>query len=115
MRQLEAIVHVSTAYSNCHLKKIEEKIYPSPFEPNQLMDALQKRNTALLPKCGWDEGVLKAMTPGLIPPWPNTYTYAKALAETIIISDGRNRFSPVFNCRRCHAFSLSWIYRPLSV
>ncbi|OQV24145.1 Fatty acyl-CoA reductase 1 [Hypsibius exemplaris] len=80
MRQLEAIVHVSTAYSNCHLKKIEEKIYPSPIQPNQLIDALQ-----------WmDEGVLKAMTPGLIPPWPNTYTYAKALAETIIISDGSN-------------------------
>ena len=27
------------------------------------------------------------MTAGLIPPWPNTYTYAKALAETVVSSD----------------------------
>lgn len=32
MRKLKSLMHVSTAYSNCHLKTIEEKIYPPPLD-----------------------------------------------------------------------------------
>lgn len=32
MPKLKSIMHVSTAYSNCYLKTIEEKIYPPPID-----------------------------------------------------------------------------------
>lgn len=32
MPKLKSVMHVSTAYSNCHLPKIEEKIYPAPLD-----------------------------------------------------------------------------------
>lgn len=38
MRNLKAVVHVSTAYSNCHLRFIEERFYRYPIK----IDDLQK-------------------------------------------------------------------------
>ena len=40
---LEALVDVSTAYCNCDLKYIEEKIYPAPVNPRGIMDLCQVR------------------------------------------------------------------------
>ena len=36
---LQSFVHVSTAYSNCDLQDIEEKIYPSKYDPSDLLNA----------------------------------------------------------------------------
>ena len=38
VKNLESIVDVSTAYSNCDLKYIEEKVYPAPVNPEGIMD-----------------------------------------------------------------------------
>ena len=38
VKNLESIVDVSTAYSNCDLKHIEEKVYPAPVNPKGIMD-----------------------------------------------------------------------------
>ncbi|XP_048339071.1 fatty acyl-CoA reductase 1-like, partial [Sphaerodactylus townsendi] len=38
MKNLEAFVHLSTAYANCNRRHIEEVIYPPPVEPKKLFD-----------------------------------------------------------------------------
>lgn len=43
INNLEALVDVSTAYCNCDLKYIEEKIYPAPVNPRGIMDLCQVR------------------------------------------------------------------------
>lgn len=60
--QLQCFVHVSTAYSNCQLRQIDEKVYSMdvPDDPMTLevsKDMLENR--------------------------PNTYTYTKAMAENV--------------------------------
>lgn len=61
-QRLLCFVHVSTAYSNCQLRQIDERVYPMevPEEPMTLQ-------------------VSKSMIDGR----PNTYTYTKAMAESI--------------------------------
>ncbi|KAF5284905.1 hypothetical protein FQA39_LY16860 [Lamprigera yunnana] len=78
MNNLKAIVHVSTAYSNCNLSFIEEKFYPPPIDSKKLIvltDTIQER-------------LLDKVTPILLDQWPNTYTYTKAVAEDIVRQDG---------------------------
>lgn len=78
LKNLEAFVHVSTAYSNCDISDIEEKVYPPPVDPNKLIDALE-----------WmDNEMLDSMTSDLIKKKPNTYTYTKQLAETLLLDEG---------------------------
>lgn len=38
---LQVFVHVSTAYANCDRPFIEEIVYPTPVEPQKLIDALE--------------------------------------------------------------------------
>ncbi|XP_048862742.1 fatty acyl-CoA reductase 1-like isoform X1 [Brienomyrus brachyistius] len=74
MQNLEAFVHISTAYANCNRRHIDEVIYPPPVEPKKLIDSLE-----------WmDDGMVREITPRLIGERPNTYTYTKALAECVV-------------------------------
>uniref|UniRef100_A0A8C9QZF8 Fatty acyl-CoA reductase n=1 Tax=Scleropages formosus TaxID=113540 RepID=A0A8C9QZF8_SCLFO len=74
MHNLEAFVHISTAYANCNRRHIDEVIYPPPVEPKKLIDSLE-----------WmDDGMVRDITPRLIGERPNTYTYTKALAECVV-------------------------------
>lgn len=61
-KQLKCFIHVSTAYSNCQLKHIDERIYPMdvPQDPMSL-----------------------EVTKEMIDNRPNTYTYTKAMAENV--------------------------------
>ncbi|XP_042223958.1 putative fatty acyl-CoA reductase CG5065 isoform X2 [Homarus americanus] len=78
MRNLESLVHVSTAYSNCHLPEVYEELYPAPMDPGRLIQLTE-----------WlDDKLLEALTPHLVAPRPNTYTYTKALAEHLLVNDG---------------------------
>uniref|UniRef100_A0A8C6XZA5 Fatty acyl-CoA reductase n=1 Tax=Naja naja TaxID=35670 RepID=A0A8C6XZA5_NAJNA len=73
MKNLEALIHVSTAYSNCNRRHIEEVFYPVPVEPKKLLELV------------WMDGsLIEAITPNLIGDWPNTYTFSKALTEYLI-------------------------------
>lgn len=77
MRNLEAFVHVSTAYCNCDRAVVDEVVYPSPAEPRRVIDMVD-----------WlDDDVLADITPKLLGNRPNTYTYTKALAESLIMSE----------------------------
>ncbi|XP_034296280.1 fatty acyl-CoA reductase 1-like [Pantherophis guttatus] len=74
MKNLEALIHVSTAYSNCNRSHIEEVFYPVPIEPKKLLELVT-----------WmDESLIEMITPHLIGDWPNTYTFSKALTEHLI-------------------------------
>ncbi|XP_034296307.1 fatty acyl-CoA reductase 1-like [Pantherophis guttatus] len=74
MKNLEALIHISTAYSNCNRRQIEEVFYPVPMEPKKLLELVT-----------WMDGsLIEAITPSLIGDWPNIYTFSKALTEHLI-------------------------------
>ncbi|XP_063923805.1 fatty acyl-CoA reductase wat-like [Zophobas morio] len=74
MKNLKSVVHVSTAYSNCHLDSIDEKFYEYSVEYTNVGALLEKMSKIEAEK----------MTPRIIGNWPNTYTFTKALAESLI-------------------------------
>lgn len=73
-KNLCSILHVSTAFSHCPLPEVKEKFYPSPMPFEVIIDLVE--NT--------DDERLNMITETLIKPWPNTYTFTKAIAEDVI-------------------------------
>ncbi|KRK00614.1 uncharacterized protein Dyak_GE11401, isoform C [Drosophila yakuba] len=74
MKQLEAFIHLSTAFCNCDQEVMYEKVYDFPHKPEDLMRLAE-----------WmDVKTLDAITPDLLKPHPNTYTYSKRLAELLV-------------------------------
>ncbi|KYN28992.1 hypothetical protein ALC57_01639 [Trachymyrmex cornetzi] len=71
MPNLKSFIHVSTIYSNCHVKHIKERLYSYPINHKYLM--MLARN---LP-----ENVFEEKIPKITSQWPNTYTFTKAIAE----------------------------------
>ena len=77
MKRLEVFLHISTAYSNCPLSRVEEKFYAPPFDPEYMIkiaESLTEENTLSF----------EIMTESIIRPWPNTYTFTKALSEELV-------------------------------
>ncbi|XP_034946133.1 putative fatty acyl-CoA reductase CG5065 [Chelonus insularis] len=74
MINLEALIHVSTAYCNCDRKEVDEVIYPPPQDPEQVIAYTRFINDKLV----------EELTPKLIEGRPNTYTFTKALAEAML-------------------------------
>ncbi|KAK9295200.1 hypothetical protein QLX08_010416 [Tetragonisca angustula] len=72
---LKSFVHVSTAYANCPLDLIEEKVYEAPIDGEKLITIVEYM----------DEKLIDEITPRLLGAWPNTYTYTKAVAESVIV------------------------------
>lgn len=50
MEELKALIYVSTAYSHCTRYLIEEKQYPSPVEPQLLINMVNMLDTETLEK-----------------------------------------------------------------
>jgi len=77
IKHLEVFCHISTAYSQCHRASndlIAEKFYPAPMRAEKLMDAME-----------WmSDDMLDSFTKPLIGKYPNTYTFTKALAESML-------------------------------
>jgi len=72
---LKSFVHISTAYANCDRLHISEEVYNPPVQPNLLIEAID-----------WiEDDLLNELTPQVIQLRPNTYTYTKAIAETLIM------------------------------
>lgn len=77
MKKLTALVHVSTAYSNCDLHDVDEQLYPPPAPPKKIIELAE-----------WmDDDTLNSLTPKLLGKRPNTYTYTKALAESLLVEE----------------------------
>ncbi|OAD52165.1 hypothetical protein WN48_02768 [Eufriesea mexicana] len=75
MSCLKSFVHVSTAYANCPNDFIEEKIYEVPMDAEKLVTLVEYM----------DEKLIEEITPRLLGVWPNTYTFTKAVAESIVV------------------------------
>lgn len=80
MKNLKSFINVSTAYSNCVYKKIDEKFYDVPISPDNLITLVE---------C-LDEDKLTQITPILLGNYPNTYVFTKAIAEQVIRNEGNN-------------------------
>jgi fatty acyl-CoA reductase len=84
LKRLEAFVHISTAYANCDRTHISECVYNSPVNHDKLCEAVE-----------WcDEDLVKLLTPKVIQLRPNTYTYTKAIAETLVLQECRDNGIP---------------------
>ncbi|XP_076672852.1 fatty acyl-CoA reductase wat-like isoform X1 [Andrena cerasifolii] len=74
MPHLKAFVHVSTAFSNCIHKNIDEIHYRPPIDGDKLISLLDI----------FDDEQLEQMTPMLLKNWPNMYIFSKAVGESIV-------------------------------
>lgn len=73
-RNLISFVHISTAYSQCPLSYIKEKYYKTPMDYKLVLKLLDDIS---------DED-LTCLTDKLIHPWPNTYSFTKAVSEDMV-------------------------------
>lgn len=74
MPQLRRLVYLSTTFCYCEKEVVYETVHDSPRDPNDLI------------RCAaWmDPEMLEKITPDLLHPHPNTYTFSKRLAEMLI-------------------------------
>ncbi|XP_012270707.1 fatty acyl-CoA reductase wat-like [Orussus abietinus] len=79
MEKLKAVVHVSTAYSNCNRRDIDEKFYEPPITGDNAIKLVQSLN----------DDKLDAITPILLGDFPNTYTFTKVIAEQVVQQYGK--------------------------
>lgn len=74
MPNLVCLLHLSTAFCYCDKEVLYEKVFDCPHDPNDIMRLAE-----------WmDEKTLELITPNLLKPHPNTYTYSKRLAEILV-------------------------------
>ncbi|KAF7404779.1 hypothetical protein HZH66_003685 [Vespula vulgaris] len=71
IKNLKALVHVSSAYVNSVLYDVQEKIYPPPEDVNKVLKLVKEL----------DDKALEDETPKLLGEHPNSYTFTKHLAE----------------------------------
>lgn len=77
IRQLETFAYVSTAYSNCIHSDIEERFYDAPMDPHFWLKMLDHCTEA-------DKERMRILEAHIMNPWPNSYTYSKALSESLV-------------------------------
>ena len=70
----KSMVYVSTAYANCNLENIDEKVYPLGKPVESIIKEILTKNSDITPKAG------DAQLMGR----PNSYTFSKAIAENLI-------------------------------
>ncbi|XP_066995731.2 putative fatty acyl-CoA reductase CG5065 isoform X1 [Anabrus simplex] len=74
MENLKSVVHLSTAFCHCEQEVLYEHLYRASANPHDVMRLVE-----------WlDEDSLRAITPKLLGPHPNCYTYSKRLAESLV-------------------------------
>lgn len=74
-------MHISTAYANCDRLHISEEVYNPPVQPDKIIEAID-----------WiEEDLLHELTPKVIQLRPNTYTYTKAITETLVVQECKEK------------------------
>ncbi|XP_075732399.1 fatty acyl-CoA reductase 1-like isoform X1 [Rhipicephalus microplus] len=76
MRNLCALVHVSTAYSNWNKKEVHEMVYQTPIEPHKVIEATQYAN---------EETTVPAKK--LLVGQPNNYILANSVIESLLLDE----------------------------
>lgn len=78
----QALVHVSTTYSNTNHPVIEEKVYPATADWREMVRLSETLS----------EEEFQRQAPQHMGYHPNTYTFSKSLAEQVI-NDHRDRLN----------------------
>lgn len=81
MQKLQIFVYLSTAFSNTKYhsnKHIAEEFYAPPMNADILINWVQQNQHET------HRELLNVFSPNLIAPWPNNYTFSKALSESIV-------------------------------
>lgn len=78
IENLENFIHISTAYSFCMRNVIGEDFYPPPLDADVMIQMVENMTR----KQNLD--VLEATCEKIIKPWPNTYTFSKAITEDLV-------------------------------
>ncbi|XP_005186314.1 putative fatty acyl-CoA reductase CG8306 isoform X1 [Musca domestica] len=76
LKNLQVLMHVSTFYSNPYLRFVELKIYQSPMDWKFCLDLCYRTDIS--------DDMLDTLTRKLIVGFPNTYTFTKNLAESLV-------------------------------
>ncbi|XP_059612968.1 fatty acyl-CoA reductase 1-like [Phlebotomus argentipes] len=79
MKKLEVFVYVSTAYSNCPRREVHEQFYSPPMDPYKMIELVARVERG---EISADD--LSTLSAKIINPWPNTYSYTKALSEGMV-------------------------------
>jgi fatty acyl-CoA reductase len=78
LRNLQALVHVSTAYCNKGKKDVKEAVYEDTISPSKIIEAAE-----------WmDDDMLATISSHLFAGRPSSYHYTKALAENLLLKEG---------------------------
>ncbi|KAG5676203.1 hypothetical protein PVAND_006052 [Polypedilum vanderplanki] len=85
MKNLKAMLHVSTAFCTVERSVIDEKVYDHPGNPFNLISLAKQM----------DEPTMSGLEDQLVPPHPNTYTYTKRLAELLVQDEYKNSNLPI--------------------
>jgi len=80
MKNLEALVHMSTAYCNTQLQHISEEIYSMNGDPLGIIGLCKRLDPTILNT--------REITTQIIGNKPNTYTFTKALGESVLVTEG---------------------------
>lgn len=78
MKNLIAFAYLSTAFTHCWSKDIDEEFHGTPIDPDKMIkivEFFEKKN---------DSDVLDVLGKKLIAPWPNTFTFSKAITEELV-------------------------------
>nr|QGV11530.1 truncated FAR10 [Tetrastichus brontispae] len=74
--RLKAFLFVSTAFSHCHERVVEEKFYRSPAELKTVEDMIVADEAP--------SGLTRDALKMLLGEWPNVFTFTKATAEELV-------------------------------
>lgn len=77
MKHIEVFMHFSTAFCSADIDVFEERVYPCKDSPKDVFEITKWLNS----------DALDLATPSIIDPHPNTYTYSKRLAETLVANE----------------------------
>lgn len=77
MKNLLVFAYISTAYSHSPREVIEEKFYPAPIDPDQMIRVAEYYSEQ-------STDIFETVTTSLIRPWSNTYVFTKALTEELV-------------------------------
>ncbi|KAL1517079.1 hypothetical protein ABEB36_000890 [Hypothenemus hampei] len=80
IKNLAAFCHFSTAFCSADIEIFEEKVYESKDNPREVIELVRWLNPE----------ALEMATKKIIEPHPNTYTYSKRLAETLVYNERDN-------------------------
>ncbi|XP_046737953.1 fatty acyl-CoA reductase 1-like [Diprion similis] len=78
-KNFKAGIYVSTAFSHCVRKSINEELYPPPMSYQEVNTFVEMSR-----RMKWSEDVMESVTKTIIGEWPNTYSFTKAIAEGVV-------------------------------